>query len=286
MNAAPALGAILHLHCPAVLLRDEQGPWAFLALGTPDDSAPETVALAETVLTICAPFLSLARRYDTVRRERDEFAGFALAGQATAALAHELNNQLNGVALQASVVQLQVNKPLHAALDVIRRQVNQATALLRPLAPLSGEQAKTFYPVDVVRVVQEVLAEHPALAGRVAFRPPPTALPPIRAAVGVLKQLVYLLLSGVSAGAAAPLRMCAEHLGAGVQLRLETEGPSPHGGGAAAVDADSVVWGGLGGLERLAGHSLLRLLDGALHVEARPEGGVRVRLRWNGSTAS
>ena len=82
------------------------------------------------------------RRREAAERERDEFAGFALAGQAAAGLAHELNNLLNTIVLQASVLQLQVDDKFHPALDIIRKQANVSTGLLRVLAHVSGERSR------------------------------------------------------------------------------------------------------------------------------------------------
>ncbi len=238
-------------------------------------------ALADAVAAVDAHSLALCRQLEALRRERDEFAGFALAGQAMVGLAHELNNLLNAVVLQASVIQLQADEKFHPALDGIRRQANQATGLLRPLGQLSALRAKTFYPVDLGRVVEDVLREQPALAGRVAYSPAATSPPPVRAVSGALKQLVRLLLSGASAWAATPVRVGTEKRGDGVQLVIELAAPpSRDGEDAPPVNADSVLWNQLNDLERLAAQSLLRQLEGALRVEARP-GGCSVRVRWD-----
>ena len=87
------------------------------------------------------------KRREAAERERDEFAGFALAGQAAAGLAHELNNLLNTIVLQSSVLQLQVDEKFHSALEVIRRQANVATGLLRTLSQVSGEAPKLTIPL-------------------------------------------------------------------------------------------------------------------------------------------
>ncbi len=242
-------------------------------------------ALAEAVAAIDAQSLALCHQLEALRRERDEFAGFALAGQATIGLAHELNNLLNGVVLQASVMQLQADEKFRAALDGIRRQANQATGLLRPLGQLSALRAKAFYPVDLGRVVEDVLREQPALAGRVVYSPAATPLPPVRAVAAALKQLVRLLLSGASVGSATPLRVGTEKQGDGVQLGIEIAAPPPRDReDSPPVNAETVLWNHLNDLERLAAQSLLRQLEGALRVEARP-GGCSVRVRWNARPA-
>jgi signal transduction histidine kinase len=214
------------------------------------------------------------RRREAAERERDEFAGFALAGQAAAGLAHELNNLLNTVVLQASVLQLQVDEKFHPALEVIRRQANQSTGLLRTLSHVSGERAKSYYPVDLNRVIQEVLAEQPALAARVQWTPDGKSLPCFRGIDSAVKQLIRLLLSAACGDAPSPLRMrtCGEH--DGVQIVIESDETS-----AEPIDGPG-LWGRLGDLEQLAGQSLLRQLDGVLRVAPRPGGGFLLRVIW------
>jgi signal transduction histidine kinase len=214
------------------------------------------------------------KRREAAERERNEFAGFALAGQAAAGLAHELNNLLNTIVLQASVLQLQVDEKFHAALDVIRRQANASTGLLRVLAQVSGERAKGFYPVDLNRAVQEVLAEQAALAALVQWVPTGKALPAVRGIYSAMKQVVRLVLTAASGNGASSVRVRTSGEGDGVQLVIESE-ESP----TESVDC-AFLWGRLGELEQLAGQSLLRQLDGALRVAPRPGGGFLLHVMW------
>ncbi len=163
------------------------------------------------------------RRREAAERERDEFAGFALAGQAAAGLAHELNNLLNTIVLQSSVLQLQVDEKFHSALDVIRRQANASTGLLRILAQVSGERAKSFYPVDLNRAVQEVLAEQAALAAQVQWVPTERPLLCVRGIYSAIKQTIRLLLKAASGGESSPLRLRTTGEDHGVQLVVESE---------------------------------------------------------------
>src|SRR5665213_3289143 len=181
-------------------------------------------------------------------------------GQAGRGLAHELNNLLNTIVLQASVLQLQVDEKFHSALDVIRRQANGSTGLLRVLAQVSGDRAKSFYPVDLNRAVQEVLTEQAALAAQVLWAPAEQPLPCFRGIYSAVKQVIRLLLKAASDNASSSLRLRASGEGEGVQLIIESE-ESP----AESVDC-AFLWGRLGELEQLAGQSLLRQLDGALRV--------------------
>jgi hypothetical protein len=278
---SPALGAVFGLRCLAACLRDGRGPWGLLAVGAARDAKPDALELARTLLTECAGALANRRRLEDALRERDELAGFALAGQATTGLAHELNNLLNGVVLQASVLQLEVDEKLHAPLDVIRRQAAQATGLLRPLGLVSAERARGFYPVDLAHVIHDLLLGDAALAARVHFTPPADALPPIRGATSAVKQLLRLLLSAASSE--SPLRMHTAAAGAVVQLVVQGSDSSARGKeGQPPPTAETVVWARLGDLERAAGQSLLRQLGGEMRVEADPGGGFVLTVCWGG----
>jgi signal transduction histidine kinase len=226
----------------------------------------------------CPHCADLRRRLEEAVRERDEFAGFALAGQATAGMAHELNNLLNSVVLQASLLELQLDKAFHGNLDVIRRQALQATGLLRLLGQVSSERSRRFYPVDLNRAMADLLRDDPALAARVHFTPSSSPLPPVRGAVSAVKQLIRLVLSGAAAGSPSPLWVRTEDEGGAAQIRVE--GPLSPGGSEAAPTADAVLWLRLGELERLAGQSLLRQLGGELRVTAGPGGEVALRVCW------
>jgi signal transduction histidine kinase len=214
------------------------------------------------------------RRREAAERERDEFAGFALAGQAAAGLAHELNNLLNTVVLQASVLQLQIDEKFHPALDMIRRQANQSTGLLRTLAQVSGERAKSYYSVDLNRAIQEVLGEQPDLAARVQWVPGGQPLPCLRGVTSAVKQMVRLLLSAASGDAPSALRVRTSGENGDVRLLIESDESL-----AAPIDGP-ILWGRLGDLEQLAGQSLLRQLDGELRVAPRPGGGFLLRITW------
>jgi signal transduction histidine kinase len=280
-HLSPALGAMFGLPCLAVRVPDGQGTWAFLAAGTVKGALDEDMVMVKAVMSAYADALAVRRRLEAAERERDECAGFALAGQAVTGLAHEMNNVLNSVVLQSSVLQIQLDEKFHASLDVIRRQTLQATNLLLPLGRVSAERARAFYPVDLNRVVTDLLASDPALAARVRFAPSAQPIPSIRGAFSAIKQLIRLLLAAASADSASRLTAHTAGDDAGVQFIVDAPPISEADEGAADVStAESIMWARLDDLERLAGQSLLRQLSGELQVAARPEGGFTLRLGW------
>jgi hypothetical protein len=279
-HPSPALGAAFGLRCLAACLRDGRGAWGLLAVAAARDAPPQTLAVAHALLTEAAGGLAHRRRLEDAERERDELAGFALAGQATAGIAHELNNCLNAMVLQASVLQMELDAKLHGPLDVIRRQAAQATGLLRPLGQASAERARGFYAVDLSQVLNDLLCGDPALAGRVRFVAPAADIPSVRGATSAVKQFLRLVLTA-AASASPLLRMHVAADGAGVRLLAEGF-EAEQQDGAAVASAETVVWARLGDLERAAAQSVLRQLGGELRVEAAAERGFRLTVSWGG----
>jgi signal transduction histidine kinase len=277
---------VFALPCVAACVPEGSAAWALLATATGEDASWDAKGQAEAALTVFADALTVRRRLEAAEQERDEWAGFALAGQALTGLAHELNNVLNSVVLQASVLEMQLDERFHAALDVIRRQTLQATGLLQPLGQVSAARAKASYAIDLTDAVREVLQHDPEAAARVHFVPPAGAIPPIRGLMSAVKQLTRLLLAAATAASRSVIQVRTAAEGAGVQLIAEYRLASgAHAPGDVPLTADNVVWSRLDDLERLAGQSLLRQSGGELHVESRPEGGFALRVCWAAAPA-
>ncbi len=105
----------------AAAIHEDGGPRGFLLIGLTGDTAAEEVACAEALLAVCAPTVALCGALETVRDEQAELARFALVGQAFVGLAHELNNALNSMMLQTSVVQMRVDQQARSDLAAIRQ---------------------------------------------------------------------------------------------------------------------------------------------------------------------
>src|SRR5690348_14922564 len=118
---------------------------------------------------------AILARCEALQREQAELARFALVGQAFIGLAHELNNALNSMMLQTSVVQLRVDEQARHELDAIRQHGAQAAFLLRSLQQVVQERREKSYNVDLNSVVAEALEEDAELRRRVSPRLSPKA---------------------------------------------------------------------------------------------------------------
>ena len=263
----------------AAAIHEEERARGFLAMELPAGASAEDAARAELLLAVCAPAAAVRWEWETVRGEQTELAKFALLGQAFVGLSHELNNALNSMMLQTSVVQLRVDVQARNDLAAIRQHGAQAAALVRSLQHVAQERREKAYPVDLNGVVADVLEETPALRRRVSAQLAAEALP-IPSTRSALRQLVRLLLEALLAGAKAAVRVRTEKRENAVVLNLtaaETtaqDDPTPQ----------AVLWQHLDEVGRYAGQSLIRQLGGALTVEWVDNEGWVVRVVWTAST--
>jgi phosphoglycerate-specific signal transduction histidine kinase len=216
---------------------------------------------------------ALLARCESLQREQAELARFALVGQAFIGLAHELNNALNSMMLQTSVVQLRVNEQARQELEAIRQHGTQAAFLLRSLQQVVQERREKSYNVDLNNILAETLEESAELRRRVTARLSPKT-PQIQSTHSALKQLVHLLLEGVCAGTQAAVKAATgeQEGSAALSLTLAAED------GASTVEA--LLWQNLDDIGRLAGQSLLRQLGGVLTSERSGDGVVVLRITW------
>jgi phosphoglycerate-specific signal transduction histidine kinase len=220
---------------------------------------------------------AILARCEALQREQAELARFALVGQAFIGLAHELNNALNSMMLQSSVVQLRADEQARQELAAIRQHGAQAAFLLRSLQQVVQERREKSYNVDINSVLTETLEASAELRRRVSPRLSPK-VPQIQSNRSAVKQLVHLLLEGVCAGTQATVKAATgEQEGcAALSLTLAAEG------GASTVEA--LLWQNLDDIGRLAGQSLLRQLGGVLTSERCGDDGVVLRIVWARST--
>ena len=245
----------------------------FLVVGLPADAAEEEQRRAEILLSVVGPTLGLSWELEAVRAEHEELVRFALLGQAFAGLAHELNNALNSMMLQTSVVQLRVDEQARQELAAIRQHGVQAAALVRSLQLVVQERREQFYPVDLNRIVAEVV-EEPELRGCVSLELAGEA-PAVQATRSALKQLIHLLLKDACAATPDTVRVVTAKRDGGAALDImiaaTNEGRAP---------VEEQLWNNLDDLGRQAGQSLLRQLGGTLTVEAGNPNGWVVRVAW------
>jgi phosphoglycerate-specific signal transduction histidine kinase len=209
-----------------------------------------------------APDLAALRtRCEALQREQAELARFALIGQAFLGLAHELNNALNSMMLQTSVVQMRVDEQSRQELAAIRQHGAQAAGMVRTLQQLVQERREKSYSVDLNSVLSEILEEEPELHRRIAAQLSPKA-PQIHSTRSAVKQLVRLLLEGVCAGTQATVKATTDTEDGGAVLSLMIAGAEGE-----ATNAEELLWRSLDEVGRLAGPSLLRQLGGVLTVE-------------------
>ncbi|MHB1425145.1 MAG: sensor histidine kinase [Gemmataceae bacterium] len=258
----------------AAALNINERPGGFLIIGLSQDTEEEIVARSEAVLASAESALSLRLSMAVLQHEQEELARFALVGQAFAGLAHELNNALNSMMLQTSVVQLRVDEQARQELTAIRHHGVQAAGLIRSLQHVIQERREKLYPVDLNSVLAEILEEDAALRRRVSPRLSAiaTRIQSVRSAV---KQLVRLLLEGVCAASQATVTAATDEQEGCASLSLTIAG---------AEDSESTVealpWQQLDEIGRLAGQSLLRQLGGVLTSERSDAGVVIVRIVW------
>ena len=204
---------------------------------------------------------ALQTRCEALQREQAELARFALIGQAFIGLTHELNNALNSMMLQTSVVQMRVEEQARHELSAIRQHGAQAAGLVRTLQHAVHERREKSYTVDLNSVLAEILEEEAELRRRISPRLAEKA-PLIQNTRSALKQLVRLVLEGVCAGTQATVKATTSEQDGAAILSLTIAGAE---GETSTVE--TLLWHNLDEVGRLAGQSLLRQLGGTLTAE-------------------
>lgn len=281
--------ALPGLHGLAAAIQADEHPRGFLVVGLPAEATVEDRARTEVVLTVVGPMVALRWLLAALQREQAELAPFALVGQALAGLGHELNNALNSMMLQASVVQLRVDPEVHPELASIRKHGSQAANLVRSLQHVIQERRENSYAVDLDSVLAEILEEETELSRRLSVAPRSRrseagSVPRIHGTHSAVKQLLRLLLEGVCAGTKATVKAATGEADGGAALSLNiadaaAEIDTEEGPSAAAA----LLWQNLDEVGRYAGQSLLRQLGGALTTERANDGTLVLRVVWEPS---
>lgn len=261
-------------------IHDQESPRGYLAIGLPIETAETAAARAEALLTAAAPAAALCCKLEALQREQAELSRFALLGQAFVGLAHELNNALNLMMLQTSVVQMRVDQQVRQDLAAIRQHGTQAAGLLRSLQHVVQERREKSYAVDLNSVLAEVLEEEVELRRRVSPRLS-ESVPSIASTQSAVKQFVRLLLEGVCACTQATVTAATGEQEGGAALRLTiADPPADLGAESAPPAAEAILWRNLDEVGRQAGQSLLRQLGGALTLERASDGALALHIVW------
>lgn len=273
-----ALGGLRGL---ASAIHEGERTWGFLVMALPGKAAAEERARAEAVLAAAAPVVALRWLLEMLQLERAELTRFALVGQAFAGLAHDLNNALNSMMLQTSVVQLRVDPQVRQELAAIRQHGAQAAGLVRSLQHVVQERREQSSDIDLNSVLTELFGEEDELRRRLVPRFDADT-PRIHSTRSAVKQLVRLLLEGVCAAtkAAVPVETSVRDGGAVLDLRMPNVAADLKGEGGQAAAIETLLWQNLDEIGRQAGQSLLRQLGGALTLERTGEGAIVLRVVW------
>lgn len=275
--------ALPGLHGLASAIQEDGQGWGFLVLALPAEAPSEDRSRAEAVLATAAPALALRWTLESLQRERTELTRFALVGQAFAGLAHDLNNALNSMMLQTSVVQLRVDPQVRQELAAIRQHGAQAAGLVRSLQHVVQERREQAVDIDLNNVLTELLREEADLRRRLVPRLGADA-PRIHSTRGAAKQLVRLLLEGACAATkeAVSAETCVRE--DSTVLGLTIPGAADLNGDGGQVALETLLWQNLDEVGRQAGQSLLRQLGGAVTVEPGQNGALLLRVVWRQST--
>lgn len=255
----------------------KEQPLGFLVLALANNASAEETARVDALLQTAANLAALQGRVQALQRDRAELERFALLGQAFAGLSHELNNALNSMMLQTSVVQLRVDPSVRQEIAAIRQHGAQAAALLRSLQHLVQARREQFYPVPLNEVVVEILDEDAKLHARVSPSLSPHT-PRVSGTRSAVKQLVRLVMEGVCAGADTTAKAATDSQeGGSLTLTL----PKTNLNDEENVPLlETVLWQNLDVIARQAGQSLVRQLGILLKAE-RTEGDLLiVSLLW------
>jgi signal transduction histidine kinase len=207
----------------------------------------------------------------------------------TLAVAHDLNNCLNNILLQAAVLD-QTKPELRPDTAVISQSARQAGNLVKKLQQVCQQHQPTLGAVDVNRLVREVAPEAAGGGGAQLHLELAEPLPPVLGTPEDVGLLVRLLVENAAA--------CLGERGGRVTLRTEARSGSAilqveDDGPAAEPDLLARLWEPFvrvrpGGdelrLSRCKG--LVRRLQGSIRGENRSPGGMTFRVDFRPARVS
>jgi signal transduction histidine kinase len=213
--------------------------YLILAFGAELDAARR--AALEGELLFAADALALRLELESARRrlqdwdaERREWAEQLLVGDAFSGLAHELNNSLNAILLQAALIELKAGEALKEDILAIRHEGTRAAERLAMLQRYRDRRRQASVALDLNQLLGEVLENE---AGRAT---------PVQAALGdgplmilanptTLKRLIQVVLWRFQPAPDAVRVSTGRH---GDKLQLVVQSPSAQAPGSADETSD------------------------------------------------
>ena len=260
--------------------------FVMVALAENADAAPARNMLAAYASHV-ALHIGLHAQEHQVQQLRTELARqtrLADLGELGGPLAHEFNNYLNTLVLQAAVLEQQLPENLRPELAKVRQQANRVAGLVKQLQNYRRGAPPTPTAVDFSRVVSDAVEAVRQRCGAEAVKQLEVhldrTLPSVEADELDLRRLsIFLIGNGVRASAGGAVTVRTNMAGQNVRLTVEDSGP------AVAPEALHDVFelvpkprAGVEALELAACRSIARRLHGQVSAENRAGGGLTMTL--------
>lgn len=194
-------------------------------------------------------------------------------GEAAGRLVHAVNNHLNGISMQAALLQTKVDEASRERLAIIRNLAGQAANQLRAVQEVRPWHVGADTRADLVVAVRTVLGAWPELAGRSRAVLPEVPVLVSGSPAGLLRLVWLLGRIGLDCVHSDPIE-----LEVGPDLLLVTlPGVTPEPGEQA--EPQLPVQDGLSELRRQAARWLARQMEGRLEARVH-QGGMTLRVTW------
>jgi signal transduction histidine kinase len=188
----------------------------------------------------------------------------ALLGELAGPLGHEFNNFLNNILLELAILDSRVPESARPRLATLRKYASRLTELVRRFQDFPLPRATEVRPVALNSIVRDVaLAWEQACESKRLHLELAEDLPLVQAPAADLQRLLFLIFKDATGRMAngTSILVRSRHTGTAVQLSLENAGqPDP------ASEEH--------GLELAACKLIVGRLDGSLHFQPSPDGGI------------
>jgi signal transduction histidine kinase len=205
-----------------------------------------------------------------------ELSSLADAGELAAALAHEVNDFLNVLHLQLTVLELKSPPDPQGDLIELRRQAKQLAELIRHWQR-SRSHPSQFRPIDLGLVLHRLDLEPGPVAVHIDVAPNVRL---IQGIVTEVRRLVtFLIKNAISAASPGPgqVSVRVEPADRSVRLRVEDSGPKlPEDLLARVFEPSFAGRPRMDGLELAACRGIVRRMNGTIHAENVATGGFAV----------